>query len=61
VVIPGVVIGQPVTHFTLVDDQGAEDVLLYYIDEAIDLPFDPNGLDMVIQPDWLSARGWFRA
>ena len=30
------------------------------IDEAFELPFVPNGLDLVIQPDWLSARGWFR-
>jgi len=61
VVIPNVAVGAPITHFTLVDDQVGGDTLLYYIDEALDLPFDPNGLDMVIQPDWLSMRGWFRA
>jgi len=61
VVIPDVAIGQPITHFTLVDDQVGGDTLLYFIDEALDLPFDPNGLDMVIMPDWLSMRGWFRA
>jgi hypothetical protein len=61
VVIPAVPIGTPITHFTLVNDQGAIKTLLYYIDEAIDLPFDPNGLDMLIQPDWLTQRGWFRA
>jgi len=61
VVIPGVGVGAPITHFTLVDDQVGGDTLLYFVDTALDLPFDPNGLDMVIQPDWLSMRGWFRA
>ena len=61
VVIPAVPIGPDITHFTLVDDQGAADTLLSYLDEATELPFVANGLDLIVQPDWLQARGWFRA
>lgn len=59
VVIPSVAVGAPVTFFTMSDGTGVGSLLLY-IDDAIDLPFTPNGLDMVIQPDWLTQRGWFR-
>ena len=24
------------------------------------LPFTPDGLDLVVQPDWLEGRGWYR-
>jgi hypothetical protein len=58
VVIPTVPVGPDVTHFTMSEANGA---LLLYIDDALDLPFTPNGMDIVIQPDWLSKRGWFRA
>jgi len=58
VVIPNVPIGPDVTHFTMGDTTGR---LILFIDQALDLPFTPNGLDMVIQPDWLEQRGWFRA
>lgn len=34
--------------------------LLYYVDVAEVLPFASNGLDMVVNPDWVQARGWFR-
>jgi hypothetical protein len=57
VVIPTVPVGQNVTHFAMTEASGA---LILFIDEAIELPFVPNGLDMVIQPDWLQQRGWWR-
>ena len=62
VVIPAVPIGMPVTHFTLVFHNAVENnsQLILYIDDAEGLPFTPNGLDMVIQPDWLQGRGWWR-
>ena len=50
-------IGDPITFFTMSD--GLD--LVLYIDEALDLPFIPNGLDMVVQPDWLDQRGWWKA
>lgn len=63
VVIPGVPVGQQVTFFTL--GKNATPVsnsdLFLFLDDALNLPFDPNGLDIVVQPDWLQARGWFRA
>jgi hypothetical protein len=57
VVIPNVTIGAPISFFTMSDG----DELVLFIDEAIELPFIPNGLDMVVQPDWLSQRGWWKA
>jgi len=58
VVIPEVPIGPDVTHFVLIEASGT---LILYIDEAYVLPFVPNGLDIVVQPDWIEQRGWFRA
>ena len=34
--------------------------LVLFIDEAVELPFAPNGLDMVVTPDWSKNRGWWR-
>ena len=63
VVLPDVAIGAPITHFTMcqrnvVPESGQ---LILFIDNAEGLPFIPNGLDMVIKPDWLQNKGWFRA
>lgn len=58
VVVPEVPIGPNITHFTLHEAFGN---LILFIDEALNLPFTPNGLDLVVQPDWLEQRGWFRA
>lgn len=58
VLIPNVPIGPDVTHFTMSDTSGR---LILFVDQALDLPFTPTGLDMVVQPDWLEQRGWFRA
>lgn len=62
VVIPKVPVGTDVTWFTMVRDVGLQTAaqLILYIDDAVELPFTPNGLDIVVQPDWLKQRGWFR-
>ena len=63
VVIPGVTIGAPVTHFTMCQRNVVPELsqVILFIDDAEGLPFTPNGLDMAVTPDWLSHRGWFRA
>ena len=62
IIIRTVPIGMPVTHFTMVQyvTSDAMSELLLYIDDAVNLPFTPDGLDLVVQPDWLEGRGWFR-
>jgi hypothetical protein len=62
VVIPAVPIGPSVTWFTMSWSQTihAQSQPILFIDTADDLPFVPNGLDLVIQPDWLQNRGWWR-
>jgi len=51
-----------VTFLTLVEMAGAveEYPLIAFIDDAVGLPFVPNGQDQRVQPDWLQLRGWFR-
>jgi hypothetical protein len=63
VVIPTVPIGQNVTWFTMSGSQGIHDNnrLIMFIDHAKELPFVPNGLDLLVTPDWLAQRGWGRA
>jgi hypothetical protein len=64
VVIPGVPVGPNVTWMTLcirhptVHDQSQ---LLLFIDDAVELPYVPNGLDIVVSPDWAYQRGWWKA
>jgi hypothetical protein len=57
VVIPNVPIGDPLTHFVMTLSANTP---LLFIDDATDLPFTPNGLDIVVTPDWLERRGWGR-
>ena len=57
VVIPGIPVNETVSFFVMAMAAGAP---LLFIDDAIDLPWTSNGLDMVVQPDWLYERGWFR-
>lgn len=55
-------IGFPVSFLTLTfpsDTIGLSE-LICYIDHGEGMPFTPNGLDWIVQPDWLSRRGWFR-
>jgi len=56
-------IGEPVIFFTmsLRSSQVGLDELVCYLDEGFNLPYEPNGLEVVVQPDWLHQRGWFRA
>lgn len=62
VLIPGIAVGQTVTWLTMSDQFGSHDLseLILFIDDAIELPFIGNGLDMLIRPDWLDNRGWFK-
>lgn len=57
VVIPLVPIGPDITFFVM-SKVGGLPILL--IDDASELPFVPNGLDMVVSPDWAFQRGWWR-
>ena len=60
VVIPAVPVGPPVTHFTMCRRNATPNLseLLFYVDDAEGLPFTPNGLDLVVTPDWVLNRGW---
>jgi hypothetical protein len=63
VIVPAVPIGPMVTWFTMSKKHATvhtESQPILFIDDAEGLPFDPNGLDMAIEPDWLQSRGWFR-
>lgn len=61
VIIPDVPVGPPLTHFTMCRRNPsipALSELLFYIDDVYGLPFEPNGLDIEVTPDWLQHRGW---
>lgn len=62
VVLPEVPIGAPITWFTMAWSNATHDqsTLILYIDQAEGLPFTANGLDIVVTPDWLENRGWWR-
>lgn len=63
VVVPGIAAGISIGWFTIAQKNATHSasVLLLFIDEAAPpLPFIGNGLDLVLQPDWLSATGWWR-
>jgi hypothetical protein len=61
VVITGVVVGNDVTFFVLSENTGSYNTSrpILFIDDAQELPFVPNGLDLVVSPDWAYQRGWF--
>jgi len=63
VVIPKVAIGAPITFFTMSERKPTHSPceLILFIDQSMGLPFIANGLDLVVQPDWLSKRGWWKA
>jgi hypothetical protein len=62
VLIPGIAVGMTVTWFTMSDQFPLHDAseLILFIDTAVELPFVGNALDMLIRPDWLENRGWFK-
>jgi hypothetical protein len=61
-VVTALAVGPNVTHFVIAERQSpsGNSKPLYYIDDAHSLPYVPNGLDLIVQPDWLSEQGWFR-
>lgn len=63
VVFPLLAPGAQITHMVLAKwDSGGENnsIPIYYIDDAWQLPFLANGLDLPVTPDWTQNRGWFR-
>jgi hypothetical protein len=58
VVIQGIPATEVVSFFVMSADPSDEPLL--FIDDAEGLPWTSNGLDLVVQPDWLYERGWFR-
>ena len=58
IVIPGVPIGPDITFFVMFKVSSQLPIIL--IDDAVELPFVPNGLDLVVSPDWAYQQGWFR-
>jgi hypothetical protein len=62
VVIPAVPTGPDITHFIMANFTSAwnDGYPILYVDDALNLPFTPNGLDIAIQPDWSQKRGWGR-
>jgi len=62
-VLPRVPVGPPIIFLTLAvpsTTPGGDELIAYY-DDGEGLPYTTKGLDVVVQPDWLNARGWFRA
>jgi hypothetical protein len=62
VLIPGIPAGSLVTWFTFAwkNVTHVNSQLILFIDQAEGIPFEANGLDVVVQPDWLQERGWWR-
>jgi hypothetical protein len=62
VLIPEVPIGPDITWFTMAKKLPTHDdsTMILFVDDAEGLPFVTNGLDVVINPDWLQQRGWFK-
>jgi hypothetical protein len=63
VLIPAVPVGPSVTWFTMskVDLAVPDNSMpILHLDDVLGLPFVPNGLDMLVMPDWVYQRGWFR-
>jgi len=62
VLIPTVPVGPDVTWFTMskVNIVADNSLPLLHLDDVYGLPFTPNGLDMLVMPDWVYQRGWYR-
>jgi len=58
--IRGIPIGPPVSYLTMCEASVTPEAsqLIFYMDEGYELPFVPNGLDIMVHPDWLQMRGW---
>lgn len=62
IVIPVAPVGVEITSFVFVVRAASvpTSVPLLFFDDALNLPFTANGLDIVVTPDWLQQRGWGR-
>lgn len=62
ILIPDVEVGPDISWFTMCERKPvlSESELILFIDTGLDMPFTPNGLDLLVTPDWLSRRGWFK-
>lgn len=51
-----------ISFLTIAEEQTPAELskLILFLDTGYDLPYYSNGLDMLVQPDWLNKRGWFR-
>jgi hypothetical protein len=59
----GFSVGASITFLTMNDrasGSAADPILVLFIDDADGLPFVANGLDYVVEPDWLFKRAWWR-
>jgi hypothetical protein len=59
ILIPTVPIGPDITWFTLVEEKVPREnsVPILFIDTAENLPYTPNSLDVLVNPDWTQNRG----
>lgn len=59
---PTPAVSTPITSFIMVlyGVDVPTSIPLLFIDTALNLPFTPNGLDVVVQPDWMQHRAWGR-
>lgn len=63
VLIPDIAVGETITWFTLSEKKPTHSLsqLILFIDTTVEeLPFEGTGLDVILQPDWLTFRSWFR-
>jgi hypothetical protein len=62
VVIPAIAAGPTIRWFTmcLVGITPSQAVPLLFIDNAENLPFVCNGLDILVQPNWAENQSWGR-
>jgi len=63
VLIPNVPIGQSIVWLTVCEKHPTMpslNQLILSVDDALEMPFDSNGLDVILNPDWLTGRGWFK-
>lgn len=60
-VIPGITAGFTITFFVLCKFNATQLLSepLMYIDDAVNLPWVSNGLDLTVQPDLAQGGGWF--
>lgn len=63
IVIPDIPYGHQISFLTFVQYDAVDEddsLLVLFIDDAFEMPFSTNGLDITVQPDWAQERGWWR-